>query len=76
VRVLTGLRAAGLPVAVVHVAERAGAPASTASVSGAESAELRHALSAAGVRYIGVGRHDDLRAALSGRPESRYAGVR
>ena len=72
VRALVALRGEGLPVSVVHVADRPLVAAGAA----AESLDLGRSLSAAGVHYLAVGRGDDLRTALSMRPEGRYARAR
>jgi uncharacterized protein (DUF58 family) len=72
VRAVATLREAGLPVAIVHVVgDRRGA-----ATSAGEDLDLRRSLVATGVRYLPVGRVEDLRAALSEWPEARRARVR
>jgi len=68
---LVSLQKGGLPVSVVHVADHSLVP--TPSV---ESLDLRRSLSVAGVHYLALDRGDDLRAALSIRPEGRRARAR
>ena len=69
VNALIRLRASGLPVSVVHVVDEPAAGARKAR-------ELRRSLTAAGIRYVPVGRADDLHAALSAGPVGRHALVR
>jgi uncharacterized protein (DUF58 family) len=69
VNALVRLRATGLPVSVVHVADE---PAMDARSAG----ELRRSLTAAAIQYVPVGRADDLHAALAAGPVGRRALVR
>lgn len=66
---LVRLRASGLPVSVVHIVDEpaAGSP---------RAHELRRSLVAAGIRYVPVGRTDDLHVVLSEGPVGRHAQVR
>ncbi len=68
VSALVGLRATGLPISIVHVVDE---PAADSH----ETRELRRSLTAAGIRYVPVGRSDDLPLALSARPVGRHALV-
>ena len=69
VNALVRVRASGLPVSVVHVVDEPAA-------GSRETRDLRRSLTAAGIRYIPVGRADDLHAALSEGPVGRHALVR
>jgi uncharacterized protein (DUF58 family) len=69
VNALVRLRATGLPVSVVHVADKQAADARSGG-------ELRRNLTAAGIQYVRVGRTDDLHAALAAGPVGRRALVR
>jgi uncharacterized protein (DUF58 family) len=72
VRSLVALQEEGLAVSVVHVADRSLVSAAPT----AESLSLRRSLSVAGVHYLALDRGDDLRTALSIRPEGRRAHAR
>ena len=69
VNALVRLRATGLPVSIVHVVDEPVADS-------LEARGLRRALTAAGIRYVSVGRTDDLQLALSAEPVGRHALVR
>ena len=69
VNALVRLRATGLPVSIVHVVDE---PAADSP----EARGLRRSLTAAGIRYVPVGRTDDLHLALSAGPVGRHALVR
>ncbi len=69
VNALIRLRAAGLPVSVVHIVDE---PAADAR----ETRDRQRSLAAAGIRYIPLGRQDDLHVALSEGPVGRHALVR
>lgn len=69
VNALVRLRATGLPVSIVHVVDE---PAADSH----ETRGLRRSLTAAGIRYVPVGRTDDLFLALSAEPVGRHALVR
>ena len=69
VNALVRLRASGLPVSVVHIVAEPAADSPRAR-------ELRRSLMAAGIRYVPVGRADDLHAVLSEGPVGRHALVR
>jgi uncharacterized protein (DUF58 family) len=66
---LVRLRATGLPVSIVHVVDEPAA-------DWHEARELRPSLTAAGIRYVPVGRTDDLHLALSAGPVGRHALAR
>jgi uncharacterized protein (DUF58 family) len=66
VTALVRLRASGLPVSIVHVVDGSAADSQ-------ETGELRRSLTAAGIRYVPVGRTDDLHRALSAGPVGRHA---
>jgi uncharacterized protein (DUF58 family) len=69
VTALVRLRATGLPVSIVHVVDEPVADS-------LEARGLRRALTAAGIRYVSVGRTDDLQLALSAEPVGRHALAR
>ena len=69
VNALVRLRATGLAVSIVHVVDEPVADS-------LEARGLRRALTAAGIRYVSVGRTDDLQLALSEEPVGRHALVR
>jgi hypothetical protein len=76
---LRRLRTQGVPVSVVHVSGEAtgGRAADGRSAPGAGAdAEMRQALTAAGVRYVRLHRDDDLRSALSAGPSERLVRAR
>ena len=68
-KALVRLRATGVPISIVHVVDE---PAAESH----ETRELRRSLTAAGIRYVPVGRTDDLHLALSAGPVGRHALVR
>jgi hypothetical protein len=69
VNALVRLRATGLPVSVVHVADEQ-------TTDAPDAGELRRSLAAAGIQYVHVGRTGDLHAALAAGPVGRHALVR
>jgi hypothetical protein len=71
---LLKLRRQGIAVSVVHVAADTVDEAGT-TADGGEAGDLSHALVAAGVRYVRLGRGDDLHTALAAAPARRPARV-